>query len=425
MTNLLFRSNTDNTSLKPGHRLREDETRLKNKAKRHRRALWRDLWGGGIIGVMVFSAWLLFIGVGALAAPGVNPDHPDIFTREDIRIEAGQTVGRLLVTGGVATVGGVVEEGVVVVDGNLVLTPDAHIKGVVVVLGGQVSRADGARLDKPVVALAAGRAPVGGFVALSLLLLGAAALVALPAALWLTARLAKDTRPYLWMKKWFLLLQRRWPALYIMVTLAVSGLMLAFFTELAWETMFCQQTDVFDNVFIWLVRYFSSPALDRAMIVISEFGYGGIFWTIAVAAAVTLAFYRRLTELAGMLVCLSGAAFLNFLLKHLFERSRPDLFRVVEAAGYSFPSGHAMVSLCFYGILAFLLSRHIRDWRWRLAVATLAAALVAAIGVSRVYLGVHYPTDVIAGYTAGGMWLGFCISSLLWWERERPEKAAK
>ena len=75
-----------------------------------------------------------------------------------------------------------------------------------------------------------------------------------------------------------------------------------------------------------------------------------------------------------------------------------------------------MVSLCLYGMIAFLLARHIANWRGRLTVVVLAATLVAAIGVSRVYLGVHYPTDVIAGYFAGGMWLTFSISLILWRE---------
>lgn len=80
---------------------------------------------------------MLFVDGSALAAVDLRPDYHNIFAHEDIRIEAGQTIG-LLVTGGNATVDGVVEKGVVVVDGNLFLTPGAHIKGVVVVLGGYV-----------------------------------------------------------------------------------------------------------------------------------------------------------------------------------------------------------------------------------------------------------------------------------------------
>ena len=153
------------------------------------------------------------------------------------------------------------------------------------------------------------------------------------------------------------------------------------------------------------------------MTLISEYGFGAPFWAIITAALLLLLYDRRWLELAGFLVCLIGEALLNILLKNLFERSRPDLFQMVEAAGYSFPSGHAMVSLCLYGMIAFLISRQIPRWQWRLAVVTFATVLVAAIGLSRVYLGVHYPTDVVAGYFAGGMWLAFSISLLLWQEQ--------
>ena len=110
---------------------------------------------------------------------------------------------------------------------------------------------------------------------------------------------------------------------------------------------------------------------------------------------------------------------LSFLLKILFHRTRPDLFRVVQETGYSFPSGHALATMCFYGMVAFLIMRIIDSWRGRLIVMTLAVVLSILIGISRIYLGVHYPTDVIAGYAAGSMWLAFCISLLMWWERAR------
>ena len=198
--------------------------------------------------------------------------------------------------------------------------------------------------------------------------------------------------------------------------------MLTIFAEMVYETLIRHQMDVFDNVLVWLVRYLASPELDRAMIVISGYGYGYPFGTIILVALLTLAFYRQWLEAAGLIVSLVGEVILNLGFKNLFERSRPDLFQVVEEAGYSFPSGHAMVSLCFYGMLAFLIARHIQSWRWRLVVIMLAVALAGTIGVSRVYLGVHYPTDVVAGYFAGGMWLAFCISLLMWWEQRQLRK---
>jgi undecaprenyl-diphosphatase len=360
------------------------------------------------------------------ASPVLPHNAPDLFTRGDIHVESGRRIGRLLATGGTVTVSGVVEKGIVVVDGNLILTAGARSKGSVIVLGGYSEREPGAILDRMLLTLGPLNVPIADFVVYGLLLLGMASLAAVPTVIWTVAQITKKIPPSAWLclKQRLALVERHWSARYIAVAVSAGSLLLTFFAEMAWETIFRHQMDFFDNLLIWLVQYLSTPKLDGLMIVISEYGFGTPFWTIITIALLLLLYYRRWLELAGFFVCLIGEALLNILLKNLFERSRPDLFQMVEAAGYSFPSGHAMVSLCLYGMIAFLVSRHIRGWQWRLAVVTLATALVAVIGLSRVYLGVHYPTDVVAGYFAGGMWLAFSISLLLWQEQRSCTKRA-
>ncbi|HMC29816.1 MAG TPA: phosphatase PAP2 family protein, partial [Candidatus Angelobacter sp.] len=76
---------------------------------------------------------------------------------------------------------------------------------------------------------------------------------------------------------------------------------------------------------------------------------------------------------------------------------------------YSFPSGHALTSLCFYGVMAGLLSARIKSLPWRIALWTAAVLLIIAIGLSRIYLGVHYPSDVLAGYLAATVWVSAVI----------------
>lgn len=210
-------------------------------------------------------------------------------------------------------------------------------------------------------------------------------------------------------------LQQRWPLLYAAATLLFSAAMLALFAQLAWETMFEKTMTAFDNGMFWLVRYFASPDLDKVMIFISALGYGWPYAAIVVGIFLLLGWRRRWRDGVGLAVCLGGGAVLNLVLKHVFARARPDLFHIVAAAGYSFPSGHAMVSLCFYGMTAYVIVRRLHSRLGRLAVISVTALLVAAIGVSRIYLGVHYPSDVVAGYAAGSMWLAFCISMLMWW----------
>jgi len=189
--------------------------------------------------------------------------------------------------------------------------------------------------------------------------------------------------------------------------------------KLAWETLFNSTMNLFDDSFIWLIRYFSNPGSDKIMIAISDIGFGTSYIVMVGTAFLMLIYLKRWREIGASAICLAGGTILSFLLKTLFHRTRPESFFVVSATGFSFPSGHALASICFYGMAAFLIMRSIASWRWRLAFAALAVIISVAVGVSRIYLGVHYPSDVIAGYAAGSMWLAFCISLLMWWEKAR------
>ena len=115
--------------------------------------------------------------------------------------------------------------------------------------------------------------------------------------------------------------------------------------------------------------------------------------------------------LVTWLAAVSGSALLNWLLKGLFQRPRPHFAHpLVVESSYSFPSGHAMESFVAYGMLAYLAVLALRTWEARVAVVCGAALLVVLIGFSRMYLGVHYFSDVIAGYAAGGVWLSALIT---------------
>lgn len=367
---------------------------------------------------LVIMGSLLFMGR-AFCADAVLPADGDVFVHHDIQVSANQVLSRLMVASGNAIVAGTVTEGILVVDGNLTIESGAMINGRVLVLGGTLIIQQGAiLLDNPWVIGPQGY-PMVSLVVGVLLLVGAMSLILLPVAFWLSGHFLKKTSWYDSIKTQFLTVQQRWPLLYIMISLGISAFMLSIFTALAWETIFRHATELFDNTFIWLIRYFASPDVDKVMIVITNIGFGISYLVIVGASFLLLTYYRRWREIAGLAICLTGGAALNFWLKYLFHRSRPNLLRVVQESGYSFPSGHVVASMCFYGMVAFLIMRMIDSWRGRLTVMTLAVMLNIAIGISRIYLGVHYPTDVMGGYAAGSMWLAFCISLLLWWERER------
>jgi membrane-associated phospholipid phosphatase len=108
---------------------------------------------------------------------------------------------------------------------------------------------------------------------------------------------------------------------------------------------------------------------------------------------------------------------LMFLLKNLFDRERPAIPLLKEAAGLSFPSGHALMSVTFYGLIIYIVFKTYRDKDWKWIIISLIILLILIIGFSRIYLRVHYASDVIAGYCIGFLWLVFAV-----WLLNRIEK---
>lgn len=372
--------------------------------------------------IVVLGSLFVSMGVGFSAARDSSEEFPDVFVHESTSITSGQTIGKLMVAGGNAKVSGKVTDGIIVVDGNVTVQRGATINGRVIVLGGSATIEQGAMVERKPWVIAPQGHPLVPVVVTAFLLLGAVSLIILPVLFWVIGHLFKKTPWYLPAKEQFLAIERRWPLLYIAASLGISALMLAIFATLAWETLFRNTMGLFDDSFIWLIRYFAGPNIDRIMIIISDIGFGTSYIIIVAVSLLLLAYLKRWREMGALAICLAGGAVLSWLLKILFHRARPDLFRVVQETGFSFPSGHALATMCFYGMAVFLIMRTVSSWRGRLAVMTLGVILSMAIGISRIYLGVHYPTDVVAGYAAGSMWLAFCISLLMWWERDRVEK---
>ncbi len=163
--------------------------------------------------------------------------------------------------------------------------------------------------------------------------------------------------------------------------------------------------DVDQMVYRWAASMRSDPA---TLFFVTFTHIGGPAGLAVIAAGVAaVLFVRRHRGLCLYLTVTSTmAGLLNLVLKEIFARSRPDLAEALrQASGYSFPSGHAMGSMAVFGCLAYVVTR-LRG-RWRLRSATIAALLasVLAVGLSRVYLGVHWISDIAAGYAAGSVWL--------------------
>ena len=91
-------------------------------------------------------------------------------------------------------------------------------------------------------------------------------------------------------------------------------------------------------------------------------------------------------------------AIFNLLLKNIIRRNRPVGYRLVEETGFSFPSGHSMASMAFYGLIIYLVFKYVKNKYAKIALCTFLSILIASIGISRIYLGVHYASDVLAGF---------------------------
>lgn len=165
-----------------------------------------------------------------------------------------------------------------------------------------------------------------------------------------------------------------------------------------------------DSQIIALVQGLETISLTVFMELLSFIGSAPVI--IIVSLFILLFLYKRLKhrqEFVLFIGVMVGSPMLNFILKTLFKRARPDFHRLVEISGYSFPSGHAMNAFTFYGITTFLLWRHIPK-RWgRTVLLFFSGTMILGIGISRIYLGVHYPTDIIGGYFASATWIGFSI----------------
>jgi membrane-associated phospholipid phosphatase len=170
---------------------------------------------------------------------------------------------------------------------------------------------------------------------------------------------------------------------------------------------------LFDQKVIDTVRLYASPVMDRFMLFITEMGSTFMLGLLLVISMISLFVKRK--NLWGMIIyfiTVAGGGLLNLWLKSFFERERPNVNRIIEADGFSFPSGHSMGSMTYYGFLGYLVIRSKYKPLSKLGWVILFGLVILLIGISRIYLGVHYPSDVLAGYMAGSVWLVLCISLL-------------
>jgi undecaprenyl-diphosphatase len=204
----------------------------------------------------------------------------------------------------------------------------------------------------------------------------------------------------------------------------VDAIALLFFGWLAEEVLEAD-TERFDTLVRTVIHRFASPPITSVMEVVSLLGSVGVLLLLSLLAVSLFYYFHRPRAATFLAITMAGTAALDLVLKHAFHRVRPLAFFGSSPSSYSFPSGHALGSLCFYGALAAILSARIASRRARSCIWAIAVLIVGMIGFSRVYLGLHYPSDVIAGYCAAIVWVGTVGFLDRIFEREPTEKTER
>jgi len=166
------------------------------------------------------------------------------------------------------------------------------------------------------------------------------------------------------------------------------------------------------EIAVWL-HHHATPTLTEAMKFISLLGSWPAVLSVCFFMASYFALKRSGYRLLALVLTIPCGMLMNGILKYAFHRSRPVWDDPILMIGsFSFPSGHTMAATVLFGFLAAFGVRKVRAWRWRVLTMLAAGLLIVLVGFSRLYLGVHYLSDVLAGVAAGLAWLALCLTAV-------------
>jgi undecaprenyl-diphosphatase len=166
------------------------------------------------------------------------------------------------------------------------------------------------------------------------------------------------------------------------------------------------ETQHFDDAVRMTVYGVASPRATAVLHAITQLGSPLFLLPLTIVCALIFLHMRRIRGAILLTVTMVGVTLLNWMLKSFFQRPRPlPFFGLTTPASYSFPSGHALAAFCFYGALAALVTARLRSRLLRALVWAVAVVIIVAVGFSRLYLGVHYLSDIVGGYATGLVWV--------------------
>ena len=150
----------------------------------------------------------------------------------------------------------------------------------------------------------------------------------------------------------------------------------------------------FDTAIYNLVRSLESDFFDKYFVFVTKFGNEIV--VVVVVLLLMILFRNRDGWLLGILA--ANSALTNQIIKHIIKRPRPDVLKLIKQGGYSYPSGHSMIAIAVYGYLLYYVIKRVQNKYLKYLLSFLLGILILSVGISRIYVGVHYATDVIAGF---------------------------
>lgn len=197
------------------------------------------------------------------------------------------------------------------------------------------------------------------------------------------------------------------------ITVAIALIVVVFginlFIELT-DTLKTEAMADYDYQITEFVISYRSPMLTDYFTMMTNmgdvYGYAIVF---GVCAIISFTVFKRWKHIVQILLVLVLAALSNIVLKRFIDRARPDIEHLVVVKTLSYPSGHAMAAMAFYGFLMYLVYRFNINKYLKIGLMLLLGVIILSIGISRIYLGVHFPSDIAGGFIAGFIWVIFCV----------------